>query len=337
MDKKYEITDETQVYCGRVLHRIRALRDFELEHAEILDCPCAVEAGELGGWVEHESNLSQRGNCWIGNNAKVYSSARVFGVGYIGGKATVFANATVRDGIVTEAASVCGNARIAGVDVHVLGDTVIGGSAVIRGRVIIEGDSFINDEADIDGEDIWINNCSIRDCVYLRGGIRIWNSWLGRNADIDGRMRNDIDVELSLSDVQIDGYAVVKTGQDFIKVDPLDLAIRVANNSDWRSIVRALEVGTARTIDGAKVDSNDTSGATTYNKGNGWELTSTSSVTFYKTSDPDVIGLSAHTGTGRSYEIDKNVIITDPVFLAAINLAAEKFGILQNQFQLKET
>ena len=48
MSKKYELTDETMEWEGHTLHRIKALRDFN-----------DVKAGDLGGWVESEDNLSQ--------------------------------------------------------------------------------------------------------------------------------------------------------------------------------------------------------------------------------------------------------------------------------------
>lgn len=51
MEKKYEFTGETLEYEGRTLHRIRALKDFG-----------NVKAGDVGGWVETEANLSHDGN-----------------------------------------------------------------------------------------------------------------------------------------------------------------------------------------------------------------------------------------------------------------------------------
>lgn len=66
--KKYEFTGETKAFNGATLHRIRALKDFG-----------DVEAGDLGGWVASEDNLSQEGNCWIGDDARVYGNAWVAG------------------------------------------------------------------------------------------------------------------------------------------------------------------------------------------------------------------------------------------------------------------
>ncbi len=58
INKKYEFTEETKDICGKKLYRIRALRDFK-----------GVKAGDLGGFIEKEENLSHEGNCWVYNNA----------------------------------------------------------------------------------------------------------------------------------------------------------------------------------------------------------------------------------------------------------------------------
>ena len=69
MSKKYELTSETtQTINGETLYRIKALRDFG-----------DVKAGDLGGWVESESNLDHVGDCWVFDNAWVFGDARVCG------------------------------------------------------------------------------------------------------------------------------------------------------------------------------------------------------------------------------------------------------------------
>ena len=47
-DMKYKLTDETKEWRGHILHRI-----------ECIDAFSNVCAGEKGGWIESESNLSQ--------------------------------------------------------------------------------------------------------------------------------------------------------------------------------------------------------------------------------------------------------------------------------------
>lgn len=93
-NKKYELTNETKERCGYTLHRIRALKDFG-----------AVKAGELGGWVESEHNLSQEGDCWIHDDATAFGCARVRRHATIHGYATVCNGATIG-----ENAKVCDNA-----------------------------------------------------------------------------------------------------------------------------------------------------------------------------------------------------------------------------------
>ena len=86
MSKKYELTDETMEWEGHTLHRIKALRDFN-----------DVKAGDLGGWVESEDNLSQYEKCWLCDNAIVYGDARIYGNARIYGDARVCDNARIYD------------------------------------------------------------------------------------------------------------------------------------------------------------------------------------------------------------------------------------------------
>lgn len=57
--KKYRLTGEKSEYDESVIFRIQALKDFG-----------DVKAGDLGGWVESEDNLSHEGDCWIYDDAK---------------------------------------------------------------------------------------------------------------------------------------------------------------------------------------------------------------------------------------------------------------------------
>ena len=77
-NKKYELTEETMVYEGHTLHRIKALKDF-MTLAKYTDDSHSgiVKKGDLGGWVESEDNLSQEGDCWIFDEAKVFGNALV--------------------------------------------------------------------------------------------------------------------------------------------------------------------------------------------------------------------------------------------------------------------
>jgi len=95
---KYKLTNETVQHFGRTLHRIRALRDFG-----------DIKKGDLGGFVETVNKLSQEGNCWVYDDARVYGKARV------SGKAQVYGDARVSDDArVSGNALVYGDARVCG-------------------------------------------------------------------------------------------------------------------------------------------------------------------------------------------------------------------------------
>ena len=120
MDKKYELTDETMEWDWpetHILHRIRALKDFSTANYVIGD----VKAGQLGGWVESEDNLSQKGKCWVSGNAKVYGGAKVYEDASVMGQALVFDNAKVYGGAaIYEDAEIFGDAKVHGT-AHVYG------------------------------------------------------------------------------------------------------------------------------------------------------------------------------------------------------------------------
>ena len=97
--KKFELTNEfiTNMF-GTKLFRIRALVEFG-----------DVEAGELGGYVEKESNLGHDDNAWVYDNARVYGDAQVSGNARVYDNALVYDNAWVYGN-----ALVCGDARVCG-------------------------------------------------------------------------------------------------------------------------------------------------------------------------------------------------------------------------------
>ena len=106
--KKYELTEETTNIFGKTLHRIRATRDFSNVHA-----------GDLGGFIENELNLSHDRDTWVYGNALVYGDARV------GGKALV-----------------SGDARVGG-------DAWVGGNALVSGNALVYGNALVKGPRDI--------------------------------------------------------------------------------------------------------------------------------------------------------------------------------------------
>lgn len=136
--KKYELTTNTKMCFGRKLYQIKALKDFG-----------DVKAGDLGGYIEKEENLSQDGIAWVFGNAYVYGNARVYDDAYvygntlISGNAQVFGNACVYDN-----AEVFDNAQVFG-DAKVFGNTCVFDYACVYGNACVYDTTWIHCDAQI--------------------------------------------------------------------------------------------------------------------------------------------------------------------------------------------
>ena len=150
IDKKYELTDETEELKGEwgekyTFYRIRALKNFG-----------NVNKGDLGGWVESEENLSQEGDCWVYDNARVgararvYDNAKVYGNAEVRGYAQVYGNAKVFENAVVygnahvfDDSCVYGNAKVADDafvcrHANVYGNAKVFGDATVWGRAKVD-------------------------------------------------------------------------------------------------------------------------------------------------------------------------------------------------------
>lgn len=126
--KKFELIREDKInWSGRILYRIKACTDFTTTSG------VEVKAGDLGGYVENESNLSQNGKAWICNGAKVYGDAKVFGDAQIWDSAQVYGNAMVYSN-----AKVYGNAIISD-NVKVYDNAEVYGNAEVYDEVEVCG------------------------------------------------------------------------------------------------------------------------------------------------------------------------------------------------------
>ena len=154
MKRKYVLTDETMELYGTTLHRIKALLDFN-----------DVKAGDRGGWVENEDNLSRYGNAWVYGNAKIYGNAWVYGDAQVGDNAEIYGNAWVHDDAqVGDNAEIYDNAWVYG-DALVHNDAQIGGNAEIYDNAKIYGNARVFGDAQVGG-DARVN--SNRDYIVFR-------------------------------------------------------------------------------------------------------------------------------------------------------------------------
>ena len=106
---KYKLTKNKKTIGEITLYQIEALKDFS-----------DIKKGDLGGWIEKESNLSQQGDCWVSCRARVYDNA------IVSDNAWVFGNAQV-----SGCAWVSGNARVFG-NARVSGNAWVSGNAIIN-------------------------------------------------------------------------------------------------------------------------------------------------------------------------------------------------------------
>lgn len=144
MDKKYELIPSDI----EELFRIKALKDFG-----------NVKKGDIGGYIQTENNLSQLGDCWIYDNAKIYN------------------NAVIRDN-----ARVCDNARI-------WGNSKILNYSQVYGNVEVCGDAVVCNCANVDHNARVFGNAIICDNAVVRGDARIFdNAIVCANANIRGEV-----------------------------------------------------------------------------------------------------------------------------------------------------
>ena len=141
MKKKYELLKEEPVRLvdGTRRYRIRALRDIGDD----------VKAGDLGGYIESEGNLSQEGNCWVYPDATVDGQAVVFDNAKVKGKsiimryARVYGNAVVDNSSIIDYATVCDNA--------IVEKSAVKSYARVYGNARVTSSSRITDCAQIAG------------------------------------------------------------------------------------------------------------------------------------------------------------------------------------------
>lgn len=144
--RKYELTDIRQSVSisGETLYKIKALKDFTNEATGT-----EIKAGQLGGYVESEKNLSQSGTCWVDENARVFNNATVSDDAYIGGEAMANKNVNIKDSAIvsggawlTQSAKISGNAYIRDM-AFIKGEAEIGGTAEVAGHHTIGGDTVL--------------------------------------------------------------------------------------------------------------------------------------------------------------------------------------------------
>lgn len=184
MNKKYKLDKEdTVIVEGKKLYRIVALIDIG-EH---------VKAGDKGGFVEREWNLSHFGTAWIFDKAMVYGDAKVgddakiYGNAKVFGKAQVYEKAEVgEDAQVYGRSYLCDNAKVFGSaevfnEALVYENAKINDNAKVFGKAEVYGKVKINDNANVFGSAKIYGNAVVFGNAEVCG-----NTWIDGNARIGG-------------------------------------------------------------------------------------------------------------------------------------------------------
>ncbi|UUM20849.1 LptA/OstA family protein [Mycoavidus sp. SF9855] len=148
--KKFELVEDDFIeFSSCALCRIRALMNFG-----------NVKAGELGGYIEKEANLSQFGKAWISGDAQVYEDARVSGNARISGQVSISGRARIsgdarvtRDARVTDDARVFGNAYISSY-AYISGYAQVFGYTSLSERMRLSGHAWVSRDEDV----LWFPN-----------------------------------------------------------------------------------------------------------------------------------------------------------------------------------
>lgn len=172
MEKKYRLTDETIEFNGVKLHRIEALKDFG-----------CVYKGDKGGFVQREENLSQFGNCWIFEDAKVFNDAYVSRNAICMGNSMIYENARITDNaLISFSSKVHGNSNIFG-HAFISNNSNVYDRACIRGNAMIKNNSKVHEDAIVHGNAIITGTSIVRGHSRVFGNVNIHDALIERDSD----------------------------------------------------------------------------------------------------------------------------------------------------------
>ena len=217
MEKKYRLTDKSIMVSGNKLYRIEALRDFSDERA--------VKAGDLGGYIQSEKNLSHEGNCWVYDYACVYDNAAIYGDATVSNYSCIHDNAEIYDNAVVrgyariwdharvyDGSRVCGNAEV-------FGYAKISNFAEIYDSVCVYGNAHVHGSAKI------YNNTRIFNGAEVYGNAKLYDhSIVCNNATICGNA-------IIYNNAAICSNALVTTSSDYSVIS--QFGTRVTNTTTF--------------------------------------------------------------------------------------------------------
>lgn len=226
--KKYKLTEETKHIGFGTIYRICAIRDFG-----------DVKAGDMGGWIESEKNLSHEGNAWVYDNARVRGNAIVCGNAWIYDNAGVWGDAKVfGDAQVYGDARVCGNARVSD-NARVFADAEVCGNAEVRDNALVCGNAEVCDNALVCG------NAQVRGHAKVCADARVCgaNDWVVIN-NIGSRDRAITFYRNKDKGISVSCGCFLDSLQEFVKA----VKETHGNNRYAKEYMAAIELAKARIL-----------------------------------------------------------------------------------------
>ena len=118
---KYKLTGKFKMFMGEKVFQIQALRNFD-----------TVQAGDFGGYIQSEHNLSHSGLCWVAQRAVVCHQAQVLDNAWAMDASVVKESATLRgNAYIFDRVTLRGTCNVED-NVVLHGDLVVGGKVHLR-------------------------------------------------------------------------------------------------------------------------------------------------------------------------------------------------------------
>lgn len=195
MNNKYEILENDYIIKNGIkFNRIRALKNFG-----------DVRAGDLGGYIQREYNLSQEGNSWIYDKSIVYQHAKVSDNAKIKGECFVSSNARIKDNAI-----IMGNCLISG-DTRIGENARIFDNVDIHGKASVLGNAKIYDSTKICGQALICDSAIITGNSLIYGITRISGNTIIENMKIHTGY-----IDYSIKDNDINNLIVLFTHDNTI-------------------------------------------------------------------------------------------------------------------------
>jgi hypothetical protein len=170
--KLIKLASKHKLYGTGVNYQIKALKDF-----------ADVRIGDLGGYVNHEHNLSQKGNCWLYDNTKMYGNSEMFN------NARMYNNSEIHDNAVMYGNSIMhDNAKM-------FNNAIMYDSTTMYSNTKMYDNSEMWDNAKIYGNATMLNNARMLDNSEMWDDSKLKTSLYGiLFGDIELKRQKDIKV-----------------------------------------------------------------------------------------------------------------------------------------------